>query len=228
MIVAIVLCAFVLASCSGDGPDASDVPAPGAAEPRQPTSDELDRFATARLNAYRAGRRGVDGVVMSDTRSAQIRGWIDTAEHWGYGMISGPDVEPFLALWDESTVSAQSFSGNMPPLPVPAGGWETTALDISASHLAAAQVLLVSLASDTPENPQLLRQNGVTWVRSDTVGQVAVDVLTGPVPAGATSSSFRYWIDGTGNLMRLEARLDGVHWSSFTFTDAANVELDRP
>jgi len=86
----------------------------------------------------------------------------------------------------------------------------------------------VSLSNDRPENAQLLRQDGATWLRQDRVGEVPVDVMTGPVRDGRAESSFRYWVDADGRLLRLEARLDGQHWSTFNFNDLPDTELDLP
>lgn len=219
---------LVLSSCGDDGAVSPDTVQVGAANPRPPTEAEAQRLAISRVNAYQAGTRSFDGVVMSDDRSVQLRGWIDTADHWGYALATGADLDPFLVAWNESVVNAQSFTGTEPPLPAPADGWESVALDPEQSHLAAAQVLLVSLAGDRPENPQLLAQSGVRWLREDRIGQTRVDVFSGPVPVDATASSFRYWVDDDGDLLRLEARLDGVHWSSFNLADASDVTIEQP
>lgn len=229
-VVAVALTACVAGACGGDDhtSDASTTIATsaapsGAVEPRPLNAAESQQLASFRRRAYEAGVRSVDAVIASDATSVQIRGWIDTVDHVGYGMVTGVGVAPFLVTWTSTEVAAQAFTGSVPTLPIPDTGWERTALDHEASHLAAAQVMLLSLASNAPENPQLLRQSGATWLRADRVGDIPVDVMTGPIPEGATSSSYRYWIAPEGDLLRLEARLDGVHWSSFSFTDTPDV-----
>ena len=224
---ATVLAAFAMLLLSACAAEDADDDATGAG-PRAPTAEEAERFASTRLNAYQDKIRRVDGAVVTESGSVQISGWVDTVGHRGYGLVSGPGVSPFLALWSPSTVSAQSAPGVYAPVPIPADGWETTQLDPESSQLAAAHVLLVSLANDVADNPVLVAQSGVNWLREDAVGQLAVDVFTGPIPTGSTSSSYRYWIDREGNLARVEAKLDGVRWSSFTFAPADELDLEWP
>lgn len=220
----VVTVATMLAACSGSTPsDGME-----SAEPRPLTAEESTRLALSGYRAYEADVRSVEGVVASGDATVQIVGWIDTVDHRAYAMIRGADVTPFLASWTTSEIAARDFDGAGPPLPIPTDGWTAFPLDPDQSHLAAAQVLLVSLSDTRPENAQLLRQNGATRYRRDRVGDTPVDVMSGPVPDGATASSFRYWVDDDGVLHRLEARLDGERWSTFDFVDTPDVDLGTP
>lgn len=201
---------------------------PAPAGPHELATDQAGRLAIARFNLYQAGTVSVDAQIVSTTSPLQLSGWLDTANHRGYGLVSAASVQPFLTFWTTSQVSAQASGVARPPLPVPKAGWDTMPLSKDTSILAAAQLLMVGLASDRPENPQLLLQSGATWLRQDTVSGTAVDVVSGPVAEGATESSYRYWVDSGGNLLRVEARLDGRNWSRFTLTRATDVTLDPP
>lgn len=213
----------VIAACSAQStPNADD-------EPRPLTGTQAERLAIYRFNAYRDGMRAVTGTVVGD-QSVTINGWLDTTEGRGYGIVHAPDARnpgSFLSEWTASQVSARDFSGTAAPLPPPDTGWQTTTLNPKASTLAAAQALLVSLSSDRPDNAQLLVQSGAQWLGSDTVNGTAVDIMSGPVAAdsGNKQSSFRYWIDDDGNLLRLQAQLDGIHLSTFDFAASSGVSF---
>src|SRR5699024_5503181 len=122
-------------------------------------------------------------------------------------------------------VSAQDTTAAKAPLPPPTSGWQTTALKPKASSLAAAQVLLVSLPANRPDNAQLLLQSDARMLGESTVDGTPVTIMSGPVikGEGGAKSSFRYWVDKDGNLLRLQALLDGVHESTFDFTPAKGV-----
>lgn len=167
-------------------------------------------------------------MVSRDQSTVQVSGWLDTVDHRGYGLISGKGIQQFLSFWDLQNVYAQGTTALAPPLPVPTGGWEKLPLQKDDSLLAAAQLLMVGLASDRPENPQLLLQSGAKWLRADTVAGTPVDVVSGPIPQGGTESSYRYWIDKNGKLRRVEARLDGMSWSIFTLTEVSGITLKPP
>lgn len=71
-------------------------------------------------------------------------------------------------------------------------------------------LMVLNLASDRPENPQLLRRNQAHWMRSDTRDGIAVEVYRGPRP-GRTF----YWVSADGLLRRFEAALAVPDFSGF-------------
>ena len=218
-----VVLMMLLAGCAEQGHEQQSPPSTSG--PRALTSTEAQRLAVMRFNSYQAGARSVDAAVISARGTIALRGWIDTTTHQGYALVvpDGVGSSGFLTRWTSTEVGAQSYSGATPPLPAPTTGWESTELTADASVLAAAQLLLISLSSDRPDNPQLLLQSTAQWLRADTLDGVSVDVMSGPVNSGATSSGLHYWVDDQGKLLYLEARLDGEHWSTFDFADTPDV-----
>ncbi|WP_159621115.1 hypothetical protein [Ruania rhizosphaerae] len=220
----VLLSVAVVTGCSDGDPSPSQEEAP-----RPLTSEELDRLAVSRFVLYQTETVEVQATV-SGQQPVTFNGWVDVADGLGYGVVvtpNGGQGGAFLTAWTDQEVSAQDTSGTSAPLPPPESGWQTMPLDPDTSTLAAAQVLLVSLAADRPENSQLLAQNGAQWLGAGTVDGVVVDIMSGPVEPGASggSSSFRYWIDDDGSLLRVEAMLDGVAWSTFDLTPAQGVDL---
>lgn len=211
----------LVAGCSNDS-------ATGPTGPRPIDAAQAEHLAVARFSTYKAGVVTVDAQIVSSTSTIQISGWADMVKHNGYGLVSATGVRPFLTFWTMTKVSAQDTQAVRAPLPVPRSGWDTLPLNKDASILAAAQLLILGLSTDRPENPQLLLQSGAKWLRQDAIGDTPVDVITGPIPDGSTESSYQYWIDKDGTLRRVEARLDGRDWSRFTLTPAAGVRLDSP
>lgn len=227
LVLACLLVACATAACSGSGHADATASRDGSG-PRALTTDEANRLAVARVNAYRAKMLSVSGTVVSATGSITLRGWIDTVEHSGYGLVRPDGGTGFLTVWNSTEVSAQNYTGTSAPLPRPATGWSTMHLKAGDSALAAAQLVLLGLSSDRPDNPQLLLQSGATWLRSDSVDGVPVDVMSGPLATGATVSNLRYWVDHKGNLRRIQARLDGRDWSSFDLAAASGTTFAPP
>jgi len=104
-VLLVALLVWCAACGGGSDPSATEDTAAG---PRSLTGDEANRLAAIRSNAYRAGVRSFDGVVANRDGSVQVRGWVDTVDHWAYGLVSGPDVTPFLAVWTDGAVSARA------------------------------------------------------------------------------------------------------------------------
>ena len=191
--------------------------------PRTVTTSEAELLASVGFQLGRRSVVAVAGTIVDSAGALAINGWLAPEEHRAYAAISAPDGGAFLTLWTPTEIAAQDLSDPMapPPLPIPADGWQSTALDASMSTLAAGQQLLVSLASDRPDNAQLVMQGRAMYLRQDTVGDTAVTVFAGPLSEGATQSNIRYWIAADGTLLRLEMRLDGVNWSVVDFADEA-------
>ncbi|WP_433674029.1 hypothetical protein [Microbacterium gorillae] len=212
------LTVLVLAGCTTPT-DAAPVPSASAQMPRAVTSAEADLLASV---GFRLGQRqvvAIAGTIVDQTGGVAINGWLSPQTHQAYAAITTPSGASFLSLWTASEVTAQDVAEPAPPLPIPAAGWESTALDASASSLAAGQKLLASIATDRPDNAQLVAQGGAQFLREDTVGSTPVTVFAGVRSEGATQSNLRYWITTDGTLIRLEMRLDGVTWSTVDFAD---------
>jgi hypothetical protein len=224
VVVVVALLAALAGGCSGHSSAASSSSG-SATTARALTSEEADRLAVARFNAYRAKMLVVSGTIVGGTASTDVtvRGWVDTVNGEGYAAVATSGGGHFLTVWNGSEISAQDYTGGTPPLPRPQTGWSTTDLKSGESALATGQLVLLGISSDRPDNPQLLVQGNAHWLGSDTVDGVRVDIMSGPLATGATVSNLRYWVDGSGQLRRLQARLDGRNWSTFDFATASNV-----
>lgn len=226
MLLAAVLTPLV-ASCSHGTTAAKPTTGGSGVAARPLSSDEADLLAVTRFNAYRAKMLSVTGTIVSGTAATDVtlHGWIDTVNEQGYGLVTPSQGGEFLAVWNTTQISAQDYNGSTPPLPRPQKGWSTTGLKASDSALAAAQLVLLGLSSDRPDNPQLLLQDGATWQGTGNVDGVKVDIMGGPLATGATVSNLRYWIDSLGQLRRVQARLDGRDWSTFDLATASGIKF---
>ena len=220
----------VLAGCGSD----DGVAATAAADPRPLTTEEAQRLAVVRFNNYDTGTRTITGTLTDGQVQVALSGWVDWIDHIGYGLAVpapvGTGVDPggpLLLRWTLGDVAQLDATGMASaPFPVPTTGWDNQALTAGDSFLAAGMLVLMNLGSDRPENPQLLAQSTSRWLRADTVGGVAVDVMTGPSDAtGKSGEGIRYWVDATGVLRRLEVQLGGGLWSLVDFTDAPGIDL---
>jgi hypothetical protein len=221
-----VLLSLLATACSHGSPPKSAVTSTSTSTVARPlNADEADRLAVTRFNTYRAKMLSVTGTIISGVTSTNLtlRGWISTAKGEGYGLAQPSQGTGFLTIWDATQVSAQDYAGTSPPLPRPQTGWSTADLKASDSAMAAGQLVLLGLSSDVPDNPQLLIQDGAEWLGAGKVDGVPVDIMSGPLSTGATVSNLRYWVDSSGQLRRLQARLDGRDWSTFDLAIASNV-----
>lgn len=170
--------------------------------PRPLTDEEAQRLAVVRLNNLQAGTVAVD-VDIPGTGS--IDGWFDYRD--GHGIVALRDAsgQPAgLAAWVHETIAYAAAGGD--PLAPPPDGWDFGALTPSDSPMAAALAIISALVDDRAENYTLLQQEGAQWLRADRIGDVDVDVMLGPADSGA---KLTYWVDDSGQLLRLEANLGG-------------------
>ncbi len=211
-----------------------------SAGPRALTADEATRLSVMRLNNFSIGTRAITGTITDGTTEVSLIGWVNYVDHVGYALAnpaSSQTASPFLVQWTPGEVGIQNYSeGPTPPLPVPTTNWSVSEFDPSVSFLANAQAIVLNLAADQPDNPQLLTQSSAQWLRSDTVNGVAVDVFAGPKeadgevpdPNDTSESRIRYWLDVSGNLQRIEMRIGTDLWSLIDFTNAPGVLIPNP
>ena len=183
-----------LAACSSD--DA----------PRPVTQEEAERLALARMSVYDLGIADVELSVPVEDQTLRLQGLVDTQDHAGYALVTTQDDPPQHALlqWtlDDKAIAATDAT-SLPAAP-PGDGWTAAAL-VPADPLDSALLVTLNLASDRPENPLLLRQNGAMWAGTDTVDGRDVDVFLGPGDDGTTDERIRYLVDDDGTLLRVEA-----------------------
>ncbi len=199
--------------------------------PRPLTTAESERLAVIRFNAYDEGTRALQLQLYGTPEPLRLTGWVDYRTPVAYARIHSSDGSEELGLvhWDRATKASRPAPLPDPVLPPPADGWQSSPLNHEQAVFDTALAMVVQLGMDRPDNPLLLAQSDARWLRTDQVGDVAVDVMTGPTPEGApdeAGSRLRYWVDATGNLLRLEAVIGATDlWSTFDFSPADGVSV---
>jgi len=196
------------------------------------TQQQAERLAIVRLQNLTAGQREIT-VEVDGEQAVTLTGWVDYERHVGYGAVTDTETGASLGLvnWTLGAIAVREQAVDGPELPAPADGWAAAALDPSVSAFTAALAIIVNLGSDRPENPQLLAQSDARWLRTDTVENMAVDVMRGPSPAttnspSATPSRLVYWVNAKGLLLALDVGTGGTADATHAlFTDGELVEL---
>ncbi|WP_394614762.1 hypothetical protein JNUCC0626_33615 [Lentzea sp. JNUCC 0626] len=191
-------------------------------DPRPLSMPEAERLALVRFSNYTTGISGFTGSVPSAGGKLVLDGRVDFVNHLGYaGMRTDgrtDAVSQGLLQWNLGRIAFAMSPSTKAVDPVPQVDWQVRALQERGSELDGALRLLVNLGSDRPENPQLLVQSSARWLRSDKIGETAVDVFEGP-KKDAQDARLRYWLDADGKLRRLEAKLGNQEeLAAFDFT----------
>ncbi|MET8761969.1 hypothetical protein [Lentzea sp. NPDC004782] len=180
-------------------------------DPRPLSISEAERLALVRFSNYTSGIRAFTASVPSPGGKLVLDGRVDFVNHVGYaGMRTDGRNDEFsqgLVQWNPGRMAFAMNQSTKPVDPVPVVDWQVRNLQERGSELDGALRLLVNLGSDRPENSQLLLQSSARWLRSDKIGDTAVDVFEGPKQKDAAVARLRYWIDADGKLRRLEAKL---------------------
>jgi hypothetical protein len=194
-----VLAALLLAGCT-----------PG---PHPLTAEEAERLALFRYLNYETGISAVRATIPTGAGTLTLDGRVDFVDHIGHAALTTrgrtDTASAGIIQWNPSLVAFRQGTGQGPGDPLPPDGWQLRRLQDKGSELDAILLVLLNIANDRPDNPQLLRQSSAQWLRADQVGDVAVDVFTGPAEAGK-QARLAYWVDGDGKLHRLTVRL-GSH-----------------
>jgi hypothetical protein len=196
MIRVVFVALALVAGCSSAG-----------AGPRALTTAEAERLALVRYTNYEAAVSTMSARIPTSAGTLVLAGRVDFVNHIGQAyMTMEGRTDPTSAGLLQWTPRLLAFRAGASVEPLPADGWQYRSLQERASELDAALLLLLNLASDRPDNPQLLQQSTARWLRSDTIGSTPVDVIEGPTPTGGPAH-LPYWVDANGNLPRLQARL---------------------
>lgn len=205
MVLIMITCLGLILGCR-----ASDTY--GDAEPRELTTEEAERLAVVRFNNYDRHFSTFSMSLSDGTRRHWITGRLDFRGHLGYGnLTTDSDPQTFALLqWDLTTVAArEAFSQQLPADP-PVTRWQTRRLEPEHQPIDTALALVLQLASDRPENPLLLRQNGARWHGKDVIEvegrKITVDVIGGPGRNGQPSDRMLYFVDADGRLRKVIAR----------------------
>lgn len=110
---------------------------------------------------------------------------------WGSVAVGPAD----LALGEQVALSVESYATRS------GAAWTVQPASEVPSR---AMLLPFSLASDRPDNAQLLRQSDTRYLGSSVLDQRAVDVFRLVDNSGAITST-RLWLDETGGIRRLDA-----------------------
>lgn len=196
-------------------------------QPRVLTQEESERLATSRWRNVDAGTRTFTTTLTAEGQTLDVTGLINFTTHTGtaaMGVDGASDAQ--LVAWDVTLVRVHPAVEGIDPTvgeapPVDSDQWQSRPLDAAATAVDALLLVLLSLGSDQPENPLLLRQSATKWLASDTVNGIAVDVFgITPDEASSTSSppqpstgteTLRIWADNTGVMHRAEI-LVGAQW----------------
>ncbi|MET7286921.1 hypothetical protein [Streptomyces sp. NPDC005573] len=197
----------------------------GTPHPAPLTGPQAETLALMRFTNYRAGAARTTATIPLPGRAVRLDARLDWRAHTGYGLLSGtgPGASQHwrhLLRWDRGGVRVHyDWPGAVPAEP-PEDGWAERDLQPDTSAVDTALALLTALASDRPENAQLLARSGARRLGTTTIGGHPVTEFSGPAPrpassspgapAGADGSRTRYWIDSRGTLRRFAARLPGT------------------
>lgn len=194
----ILLCALLLAGC-----------APSTVEPHPLTTEEAERLALVRYLNYEAGLSAVRATIPTGAGTLVLDGRVDFVTHVGHAALTTKGrtdtASAGVLQWNPTLVAFRQGLGAEDPLPP--DGWHLRRLQ-SGAELDVVLLVVLNLANDRPDNPQLLRQSTARWLRQDTVEGVAVDVFAGPAEQGRTAR-LAYWVDADGRLRRVTVRLTG-------------------
>ena len=196
--------------------------------PRPITEEEADRLSEMLYESFQDGGASFTLSSLSqDGTTTQMRGDIDFVGHAGLAELvsTGPDAKVTGVAWYEDTVLEYIPSLVALAEEQDMGGflWVARAADVDTYRVDSQLAILRALASDVRENPQLLRQNGVTWERDDTLNEVAVEVFQ-------YGDSTRFWVQkGTTRLVRFEGNSsDGTNPVVIDLSDPGERTIDLP
>jgi hypothetical protein len=242
----LILAAFALTGCGAS-------PAEGA---RHLTQSEAQLMAVSRFKNYNAETRAIAATIHDGADVWTVRGWYDYAHDVGYASLTNAGATPTgsasaILLWSQHALfstGAGELEGNaLPPLPAPSVDqikqtWTPTPYQPNVYAPQAALLIIASLGSDRPENPLLLQQSDALWLRHDHIGKTPVDVFAGPTTTSVgtatpattpdaaiapDASTVRYWLSGSGLMLRVEMRLGGGQWSSVDLASLSDKDKPR-
>lgn len=189
------------------------------AGPRPLTSVEAERMALARFRTYQDSPSEV--VVRASVPGggeAVVRAVVDHRRHRGVGWYEATGQHGLIA-WDAGGLAVartehtehtdvDSVSEAVRQAGLPSTRWARR--PFGRAPLDSALRLTTVMATDRPENAQLLAQSGPLRLRSEKIEGHRYEVFSGPRPHAGTAkgrSPLAYWIAPTGTLRRITANL---------------------
>ncbi|MEV4776666.1 hypothetical protein [Microbacterium sp. LWH12-1.2] len=225
----------ILASVLLLGSMAGCAATPSEPDPQPLSVEEAELFAVTRFHNFDLGTRSFTLSSPDAAGEVAVSGYVDFPEGFVYGAVTQDDNPVGLLKASAQTLSIREQpTPTEPILPIPEDGWLSQEFDPSDSALAGAIAVLVSLGSDRPENPQLLRQSDAVSLGTEDVstesGSVTAHVLVGPSASGGSAQPIEdrahYWVLSDGTLLRVELpRGDDASPVVIEFADAEGVDL---
>ncbi|MFF2331221.1 MULTISPECIES: hypothetical protein [unclassified Streptomyces] len=207
-------------------------PAPATATAPALTTPQAELLALTRFTNYRRGSSQVTADIPVQGHVARLTGRLDWRNGTGLAILQSGDgtleATRNLLRWNRTTVSMRrNWTDPLPARP-PRDDWNEHPLAAQASAIDTTLLLLLNLATDRPDNAQLLLHSGARRLGDEKVTGVPVTVFAGPsatTPQGSareaartTPGRTRYWIDEDARLRRFSARLGGTtDWLVATF-----------
>jgi hypothetical protein len=211
-------------------------------KPRQVTAGEAEALALMRQRNRAAGGGKVTLTVpMLPAGMLLGNGWLDWRETVAYIGAYDMDKKDERVLMRANrtgvTVRNDGFTaGKLPPLPPPAGGWQTIPWAARGDALGGLDLdLLLNEAlavSGTGKDDAAALRDVALWLRKDTLagGPVNVYEITKGADVGGArgAARIRYWMDRTGVLRRLELRTRTGAFAQLDVTPGDVPVLSRP
>lgn len=228
--------AAVVVLVTGCGRGSSDTPSEDQEATPQPqllTTEQAQALAVMRFNNYSAkrirlavrapGTVGIEADVVVDYRVGAAYGSYTVTD------AGGEDAPDEATAAEADGAGAIAWSSQLvgtaavDRVPRP-DQWTQRAMDPSRP-VDVALAMALSLGSDRPENPVLLQQSDARLLRVEGSGADELLVISGPGAADGTQESrTTYWIDDTGHLERMEARIGSGEPAVFEVVEAEVAE----
>jgi hypothetical protein len=207
--------AVLLSACTQPAEVATDP------SPRALTEAEAERLAVVRFRNFEDRGVKFSAIIPHTTGQLSVIGYVNYRKEVGYALVrpmAATDQGLWLVQWNagQRVLWGGKYDGATPPLELPDFEPESQSFAPSGSSLDAFLAIMLALGGDRPDNPQLLLQSDAQWLRSDAIGEVAVDVIKGPTEQSQGDSRTTYWLDERGQMLRLELQLSGPALIDFT------------
>lgn len=226
-----VVVALLFGACSGD--DTPQTVANETTAAAQPLSlPQAERLASMRVANYRAEWGSFTTTVAVDGRQRFLTGVVNWQHHAGSLVYltdgSSDPTNDGLVQWDFDQVAEHQGGAvqGAPPSPPEDGTWRSRPIDPTTQVLDTVLLLILNLAGEQADNPQLLMQGDARYLGSEIVDGHEAWELRGPSATdgvGATGESSTttsdsvateqaggsivYWIWEDGRVARFSATL---------------------
>jgi hypothetical protein len=203
------------AGCSSDDQPAP-VPSSTTTAPQPLDLEQAQRLASMRPANYRAGAGAFTTTIRVDGDSVSLSGVVDWHTHAGSAVFRAAGRTDAggngLMQWDFRNVAAHPGGVvDGPPPAAPAdGNWQVRSLDPTSSALDTLFLLLLNLAGEQADNPQLLQQGDSRFIGTEVIDGAETWIIRGPSAADAGTSgggSLTYSIWDDGRVARVRAQL---------------------